>query len=128
MTRSKRKGKRIIKNILQKTSYNISKNLSDNHNINLIYKKYELKYINSYFFSEPTLNNIDNNNLWEHTKERDCVFLIQPVGEVLFIHNGKSWIEFYITLDVVFHQFGKYAYTRKRCIYKNKKKKKKYKR
>lgn len=72
------------------------------------------------FPSNPTLSNV-----WEYTKERDCVFIAQYVGNNMKIYNGRDWINLYVTYDVLYHQFGKFAYTKKRCIYKNKKKKKK---
>lgn len=90
-----------------------------------MYKKEKKKeYSDKILF--PVVNELDNSHLWEYTKERDCVFLAQSVGDTIKIYNGRDWIDFYITYDVLYHQFGKFAYTRKRCIYKNKKKKKKH--
>nr|YP_009118125.1 ribosomal protein S19 [Stachyamoeba lipophora]AJF22933.1 ribosomal protein S19 [Stachyamoeba lipophora] len=62
-----------------------------------------------------------------HTKERDCVFVKPLIGKVVNIYNGKDWFRLVVSSDMLYQQFGKYSWSKKRCVYKSKSKKKKKK-
>lgn len=56
---------------------------------------------------------------------RKSTVLPQFVGNKVTIHNGKSFVAFTISEEMVGHKFGEFAMTRKRAIHKKKVKKKK---
>lgn len=138
MSRSKKKGKRIVRKVVQDVvcmksgKYAKYTYLDYGNDDKLLWeesgKKYKLEYVDSFFLSNPILNEQDAYNAFEYTKERDCVFFTELIGLVVPVYNGHKWVEQFVTKDVVLHQFGKFSYTRKRCSYKNKKKKKNIKR
>ncbi|MGP1930054.1 MAG: ribosomal protein S19 family protein [Arsenophonus sp. ET-DL12-MAG3] len=43
--------------------------------------------------------------------------LLTQVGSVIELHNGKRFIGFKITSDMVGHKFGEFVSTRKQCFH-----------
>lgn len=84
---------------------------------------YYYKYINCYFLSHPLFSLKDMKLLY--FSKRECVFLPQLVGQTIHVYNGKEWYKVFVLLDIVFYQFGKFVFTKKRCVFKKNKKKKK---
>jgi len=53
--------------------------------------------------------------------------LILPIhlGKTYMISNGKLNYKVLVQADMLYYKFGDFVYTKKRCVYKNKKKKRK---
>lgn len=45
-------------------------------------------------------------------------------NKIFFIHNGKVFIQIRITKEMIGHKLGEFSFTKKRPIFKSKKKKK----
>jgi ribosomal protein S19 len=86
-------------------------------------KLYYYKYMNSYFLSRPLLCYRDFELLY--TSKREFVFVPQLVGKKVYVYNGKEWYKVFVIIDILLHQFGKFVWTKKRCVFKKNKKKKK---
>jgi ribosomal protein S19 len=86
---------------------------------------YKKNFVNKFLGATPILKYIDFKSLY--TSKRECVFTPQLIGKKVHIHNGKDWYKVFVIFDILFHQFGKFVWTKKRCIYKKNKKKKKSK-
>jgi small subunit ribosomal protein S19 len=56
---------------------------------------------------------------------RKSTILPECVGLKFEIHNGKTFYPVLITENMVGHKFGEFSHTRKICLYKKSKKKKK---
>ena len=48
------------------------------------------------------------------TQARDMVVVPDMLGKTVLIHNGKSYVEVTIDLDMLGHRLGEFALTRKR--------------
>jgi small subunit ribosomal protein S19 len=55
---------------------------------------------------------------------RRSLILPTIVGRTVEVHNGKSFLNFRITEDMVGHKYGEFASTRKKGVHKKKGKKK----
>jgi small subunit ribosomal protein S19 len=55
---------------------------------------------------------------------RNTFIVPQFVGLPFLVHNGKTFLRFLVTEEMVGHKFGEFASTRKKNIYKKKLKKK----
>jgi ribosomal protein S19 len=86
---------------------------------------YYYKYINCYFLSHPLLSLKDVKSLY--FAKRECVFVPQLVGKTVQVYNGKEWYKVFVLTDILLYQFGKFVWTKKRCVFKKNKKKKKNK-
>ena len=53
-----------------------------------------------------------------------CFILPEFIGFVFQVHQGKTFVRFQVTEDMVGSKLGEYALTRKANIYKTKQKKK----
>jgi ribosomal protein S19 len=84
---------------------------------------YFYKYLNCYFLNNPLLVLKDFKMLY--FSKREFVFLPQLVGKNIFIYNGKDWYKVFVISDILLYQFGKFVWTKKRCVFKKNKKKKK---
>lgn len=53
--------------------------------------------------------------------------LILPIhlGKAYMVSNGKLNYKVLVQADMLYYKFGDFVYTKKRCVYKNKKKKRK---
>jgi ribosomal protein S19 len=58
------------------------------------------------------------------TWARSCFILPEFIGFVFQVHQGKTFVRFQVTEDMVGSKLGEYALTRKANIYKKKQKKK----
>jgi small subunit ribosomal protein S19 len=61
-----------------------------------------------------------NNSIWS----RSSIILPEYIGLQLKIHNGRNFIKFSVTENMVGHKFGEFALTRKKGQSKKKKLKK----
>ncbi|KAG0634580.1 hypothetical protein HOY80DRAFT_985706 [Tuber brumale] len=52
------------------------------------------------------------------THVRSCTIIPPFVGQRFQVHNGKDYIEFTVTEEMVGHKLGEFAPTRKRFNYK----------
>jgi small subunit ribosomal protein S19 len=51
------------------------------------------------------------------THLRDLVIVPRLVGRMIEVHNGKSWQEVYITVEMIGHRLGEFSFTRKRVTH-----------
>ena len=56
---------------------------------------------------------------------RSLIILPSFEDKVFFIYNGKIFIKLRITKEMIGHKFGEFSFTRKKPIFRSKKKKKK---
>jgi small subunit ribosomal protein S19 len=68
-------------------------------------------------------NLINNQKKWIKIFNKNLVIMPQYINYIYNIYNGKTFIKIKITNDMVGHKFGEFINTRKRYIYKKKKKK-----
>ncbi|GEQ67232.1 hypothetical protein JCM33374_g896 [Metschnikowia sp. JCM 33374] len=52
------------------------------------------------------------------TNARSCTILPQFVGLKFQVHNGKEYVEFEVSEDMVGNKLGEFAATRKKFVYK----------
>ena len=52
---------------------------------------------------------------------RKSFILLEHLGHVFFIHNGKSYVSVNISQKMLGHKFGEFASTRKQPFHKKKK-------
>lgn len=86
---------------------------------------YYYRFMNAYFLSRPILCYRDFKLLY--FCKREFVFVPQLIGKTIWVYNGKEWFKVYVIYDILFYQFGKFVRTKKRCVFKKAKKKKKNK-
>ncbi|MGP1914287.1 MAG: ribosomal protein S19 family protein [Candidatus Hodgkinia cicadicola] len=55
----------------------------------------------------------DKRKAWNRSSD----ILLTQVGSVIELHNGKRFIGFKITSDMVGHKFGEFVSTRKQCFH-----------
>lgn len=55
------------------------------------------------------------------TNARACTILPQFIGVKFQVHNGKEYVEFQVTENMVGNKLGHYAITKKQVIHKVKK-------
>lgn len=60
-----------------------------------------------------------------YTKSRSSTIISWCVGRLFFVYNGKSYYKVLVTPDMIGHKFGEFCLTKKRCVFRVKKKKKK---
>lgn len=82
------------------------------------------------FFDPSLYKKITRSHLLEASKvlriwSRKSVILPECVGFHFEVYNGKSFYSVVVTDDMVGHKFGEFSHTRKACVYKKNKKKKK---
>jgi ribosomal protein S19 len=79
-------------------------------------------YINTILYNEiiqyPQLNNFETNN-------RSSTIIDNMIHKIIKIYNGKSYVSLDIKENMIGYKLGEFIQTKKRCIYRNKKGKKK---
>jgi ribosomal protein S19 len=68
-------------------------------------------------------NLVNNQKKWIQIFNKNLVIMPEYVNYIYNIYNGKTFIKIQITKDMVGYKFGEFINTRKRYIYKKKKKK-----
>jgi ribosomal protein S19 len=68
-------------------------------------------------------NLVNNQKKWIQIFNKNLVIMPEYVSYIYNIYNGKTFIKIQITKDMVGYKFGEFINTRKRYIYKKKKKK-----
>lgn len=75
------------------------------------------------------INLLNNFKLFKHNEikvtSRSSTILNKFVGHLFKVHNGKEFIKLKITEKMVGFKFGEFSNTRKKFLFKSKKKKKK---
>lgn len=56
------------------------------------------------------------------TRDRSCTIIPQMVGKTISVYNGKEYHNFIVQSEMVGHKIGEFVSTRKRAVYKKKKK------
>ena len=69
-------------------------------------------------------NLVNNQKKWIKIFNKNLVIMPQYINYIYNIYNGKTFIKIKITSDMVGYKFGEFINTRKRYIYKKKKKNK----
>lgn len=54
------------------------------------------------------------------TMDRSSTIVPQLIGRKVLLYNGKAYHPIYITSDMIGHKFGEFVSTRKKAIYKRK--------
>ena len=67
-------------------------------------------------------NLIDENKKWIKIFNKNLVILPEYLNYIFSIYNGKTFIKVKITEEMIGYKFGEFINTRKRYIYKKKKK------
>jgi small subunit ribosomal protein S19 len=62
-----------------------------------------------------------------YVRERNSTIVSSFLDRIFYIYNGKYYFKLLINKDHLGFKLGSFSYTKKRCIYKNKKKIKKKK-
>ena len=65
-----------------------------------------------------------SNKIIKITK-RNSIVSLKFLNKMVSIHNGKVFVNIFINKSKIGYRFGEFVYSRKYCIYKNKKNKKK---
>lgn len=60
------------------------------------------------------------------TMSRASIIRSDFTGKVFYVHNGNSYRPVHVKENMVGHRLGEFALTKKICVYKRKKKKKKF--
>lgn len=66
-----------------------------------------------------------NYNNYIRTKARNVTIRKDFIGKFFYVYNGKSYTKIYIQAKMVGFKLGSFSITRKRCIHKVKRNKKK---
>lgn len=66
---------------------------------------------------------LNNSSILENIKSRQSTILKPFVGKIFQIYNGFTYIKLKISEEMIGHKFGEFSFTKKRHIYKKKKKK-----
>ncbi|MGP1911609.1 MAG: ribosomal protein S19 family protein [Candidatus Hodgkinia cicadicola] len=59
------------------------------------------------------LENKSKRKVWN----RSSIIKITQVGTIVELHNGKRFVGFKITSDMVGHKLGEFVATRKQCLH-----------
>ena len=62
-----------------------------------------------------------------YTSSRATTIVHSFLDRIFYIYNGKQYFKLYVTKDHLGFKLGEFCYSKKRCVYKNKKKGKKKK-
>jgi ribosomal protein S19 len=60
-----------------------------------------------------------------YTKNRNSTILFSFIDRTFYIYNGKTYYKLFITKDQIGFKLGSFSHSKKRCIYRVKKKVKK---
>lgn len=60
-----------------------------------------------------------------YTRSRNSTILFSFVDRLFYIYNGKAYYKLYVSKDQVGFKLGSFSHSKKRCIYRTKKKTKK---
>lgn len=61
------------------------------------------------------------------TMSRSTTIVPNFIGKIFYVYNGSSYTPVEIVDEMIGHKLGEFVLTKKICVYKRKKKKKKYK-
>ncbi len=73
------------------------------------------------------VNLLSNQNDVIYSSSRNSTIMPSFIGKLFYIYNGQRHMKILIKSDMVGFKLGEFASSKKRCIYKNKKNKKKSK-
>ena len=62
-----------------------------------------------------------------YSKTRNSTIVSSFLDRIFYVYNGKIFLKILITIDKLGLKLGSFCYTKKRCVYRNKKKTKKNK-
>ena len=80
------------------------------------------QYKGPYFKTNLIQNTKILKNTWTKIYNKNLIILSQYVNKVFRIYNGKIFISLKINSNMVGYKFGEFVYTRKKHVYKKKKK------
>ena len=80
------------------------------------------QYKGPYFKTNLIQNTNILKNTWTKIYNKNLIILSQYVNKVFRIYNGKIFISLKINSNMVGYKFGEFVYTRKKHVYKKKKK------
>jgi len=80
-------------------------------------------FVDSYFFHPKTIQNISQSIRKTRVWSRRSMILPEFLHQFFEVHNGKQFISFQVTEEMVGHKFGEFASTRKKTLHKKKLKK-----
>jgi small subunit ribosomal protein S19 len=69
-------------------------------------------YVDEVLFEKVQRNRAAGVNPPLKTWSRDCTIVPEFVGQKFDVHNGKTFLQVYVTEDMVGHKLGEFAPTR----------------
>lgn len=93
-----------------------------NNTMNAIYSKRRISFIHP-----SILRKVRAGHSRIKTMSRASVIRRDFAGKVFYVHCGNSYRPVHINEEMVGHRLGEFAVTKKMCVYKRKKKKKRFK-
>jgi ribosomal protein S19 len=85
--------------------------------------KYKLPYIHPFLWSKC----LNKNSFISSFKTTNRRIFLHPIlfNTNFHVHSGKAYYDLHLNSFMVNHKFGEFVFTRKKCIFRNKKNKKK---
>lgn len=78
-----------------------------------------------YINSDLLKNIYTTHDLILYVNDRSSTIVPACLNKFFFVHTGQKYQKIYVTEEMIGYKFGEFSFTKKRCVFKNKKKKKK---